>query len=66
MAEKSKRSKRKDMSPARPRYWNSGKLAARKIKHLVRSNGFATVAAAREFWLSVRKRNHTGRKTSVA
>ena len=64
--QRSKKSKRRDLSPARGRYWRSGKLARRKIKHLMQSSGFATAAEAEAAWLSVRKRFHgPGYKTAA-
>ena len=47
--------KRRDMRPARKRYWMSGRLADRKIRHLMQSNGLTRKQAA-EQWKATRKR----------
>ena len=54
--QKSKKTKRPDRRPARARYWRSGRLAERKIRNLLRSGQFESLADARAYWLSVRKR----------
>ncbi len=53
---RSKKTKRPDKSPARPRYWNSGRLKVRKIKNLVKYNGL-TVEEALKQWEATRKRH---------
>ena len=57
-SQKSKKTKRPDGRPARKRYWSSGKLKRKKVRNLVRHNGFETEAAALRHWLSVRTRYH--------
>ncbi len=55
--QKSKKSKRPDKRPARARYWASGRMRRRKVRNLVKHNGFANEIAALAFWRSARKRN---------
>lgn len=65
---KSKKSKRPDLRPARKRYWNSGILMKRKVAHLMKSGRFASTAEATAYWLSVRKRHYgpVTKKSAVA
>ena len=59
--------KSKDKRPARARYWNSGKLAERKIRNLVRCCKVKP-EEAKFLWLKVRKRHysgHTGSKSLI-
>ena len=53
---KLKRSKSPDTRPARVRYWGSSRLAKRKIRNLMKNNGFETESKAKTYWSSVRKR----------
>lgn len=54
-AKRGKKCKRPDTRPARNRYWNSGRLALKKIRNLVRS-GYTPREALR-LWEETRKRN---------
>ncbi len=54
-SQRSKKGKRPDKRPSRPRYWNSGRLALRKIRNLVRS-GYSPREALR-LWTETRKRH---------
>jgi len=56
MAQKAKKTKMPDKRPARARYWASKKLSKRKIRNLVKHNGFETEAKANSYWRSVRTR----------
>lgn len=51
-----KKCKRPDTRPARNRYWESGRLALKKIRNLVRA-GYSPRDALR-YWESVRKRHY--------
>lgn len=51
---RAKKTKRPDSRPARARYWNSGRLAIRKVRNLVRS-GYSPREALK-IWEDTRKR----------
>lgn len=51
--------KRTDNNPARPRYWNRGRLVLNKIRRMVRSSNM-TPRQAFEAWKASRKR-HLGK-----
>ncbi len=48
-----KKSKRPNTAPARGSYWTSGRLAAKKIRNLMKHNGL-TRAKAMQYWAEVR------------
>ena len=48
-----KKSKRSNTTPARGSYWTRGRLAAKKIRNLMKHNGL-TRARAEQYWLEVR------------
>lgn len=51
----SKCGKRSCKNPSRPKYWNSGRLALKKLRNLVRS-GYSPKEALR-VWTETRKRH---------
>ncbi len=53
VVKKSKKSKRPNTTPARGSYWTSGRLAAKKVRNLMKHNGL-TRAQAMRYWLEVR------------
>ena len=52
-ASRGKKSKKSNTSPTRAKYWNSGRLAAKKIRNLMKHNGL-TRAQALQYWAEVR------------
>ena len=50
-----KKGKRPDARPARARYWSKRTLEKRKVRRLMRCNGFATEGEAKDHWREVRQ-----------